>query len=37
MTVAMLLVNTLKAVTVAARERRQVRQMSIFSKVPTGA
>ena len=37
MTVAMLLVNTLKAATVAARERRQVRQMSTFSKVPTGA
>ena len=37
MTVAMLLVNTLKAATVAARERRQVRQMSTLSKVPTGA
>ena len=37
MTVAMLMVNTLKAATVAAMERRQIRQMSVLSKVPSGA
>ena len=36
MTVAMLLVNTLKAANVAAMERRQIRQMSVLSKVPSG-
>ena len=37
MTVAMLLVNTLKAATVASTQRSPIRQMSALSKVPSGA